>query len=137
MKFVQEKNCEETVICDFCILYPKVMDLTNQKIFFEAMRDSFRELQILQSSRVWSSAPYDTESTQILKLLAALTPVRTFYRPHLRVMQQIKQPNRISSLAAQDSYLAIVQKLISDSQRLMQLHFQIVETKIESKTILP
>lgn len=104
---------------------------------FTRMTGTERALQILQSARVWSSSPYDAESVSTLRLIAALTPLRTFYPRHLRLMQQIQWPNGISSIAAQDSYLPIVQKLISDSQRKSQLYFQDEKIEIKANTYMP
>lgn len=101
---------------------------------FHGMTGTERALQILQSARVWSSSPYDEESIKTLRWIAALTPIRTFYplRKDLKVMQRIQWPDELSSTAAQDSYLPIVQKLISDSERSLQLYD--MKEKIEIKT---
>lgn len=101
------------------------------------MTGTERALQILQSARVWSSSPYDAESLQTLHLIAGLAPIRTFYPSRLKVMQQIQWPSELSPVAAQESFLFIAQKLISDSQRLSGLHFQDERTEIKTKTFLP
>lgn len=103
---------------------------------FTGMSGTERALQILQSARVWSPSPYDAESISTLGLIAALAPIRTFYPPHLRVIQRVQWPATISSTAAQDSYLLIVQKLMSDSQRLSQLYFQNEKTEIKTNSFL-
>lgn len=104
---------------------------------FTRMTGTERALQILQSARVWSSSPYDAESISTLRLIGALTPHRSFYPRHLRLMQQIQWPDGISSIGAQDSYMTIVQKLISDSQRASQLYFQNEKIEIKANTYLP
>lgn len=83
-----------------------------------------RALQILQSSFVWSSAPYDTESFNALSSLADLSPIRRFQsNPNApgELHQSISWPPNIRTHAAQDAFVLIVQKLMADSMRLAQL----------------
>lgn len=92
---------------------------------FTGMTGVERALQILQSSFVWSSAPYDDESFKELLSLADLSPVRRL-QTNLSVPGEIHQsiswPPNIRIHAAQDAFVLIVQKLIADSMRLAQLY---------------
>lgn len=77
-----------------------------------------RALQILQSGFVWSSAPYDQETVQILQDFVQLTPRRKL----IKTMLNIKWPSFIHPHSAQDSYVFIVNKLLGDSERLKDLY---------------
>lgn len=88
-------------------------------------------LQILQSGFAWSSAPYDAESIQLLRLFAELSPKRKVGD----IPQTVKWPEFIPPHSAQDSYIFIVQKLLKDSQRLHGL-YSVNEVSININTDL-
>lgn len=84
------------------------------------MSGTERALQILQSGFVWSSAPYDSEATKILHAIAQLSPKRIKNDS----WQTVTWPDFIPQRSAQDTFVFIVKRLLEDSQRLRELHFQ-------------
>ncbi|KAJ6643823.1 hypothetical protein Bhyg_08788, partial [Pseudolycoriella hygida] len=82
------------------------------------MTGSERALQILQSSFVWSSAPYDADVVSILNLIAKLSPERTLNH----CIQSISWPVDVPTHCALDTYALIIRKLINDSKRLERLY---------------
>lgn len=76
-------------------------------------------LQILQSGYVWSSAPYDAESIDLLNHFAELSPKRKVGH----IPQTVEWPDFIPAHSAQDSYVFIARKLLADSQRLHRMYF--------------
>lgn len=96
---------------------------------FTGMPGIERSLQILQSSYVWSSAPYDDEAVQTLFSIAKLSPRRSLNKD----VQRIEWPKGVMKSSAQDSFVFIADKLIQNSQRLGVLHFQ--EEPVELKKV--
>lgn len=93
--------------CNLHIVFPLLVCLGSE-----------RALQILQSSFVWSSAPYDSEAIDTLHLLARMAPVRKLKN----FVQSVAWPEDIYTHAAQDTFLIVAQKLVTDSKRLEGLH---------------
>lgn len=87
---------------------------------FTGLSGTERALQILQSAFAWSSSPYEPEATELLMMIADLTPLRTLNND----MQLVGWPDNIPHRSAQDCYLFIAKKLLEDSQRLCGLHTQ-------------
>lgn len=85
---------------------------------FTGLSGTERALQILQSSFVWSSAPYDDETLKILHAFEKLSPRRKLDGKQL----DIDWPTFVHPHSAQDSYILIVRKLLGDSKRLKDLY---------------
>lgn len=94
------------------------------------MSGTERALQILQSSFVWSTAPYDLEAVKVLRSIASLSPKRRMNEDNF---QKVKWPKDLLQHSAQDTFAVIINKLIEDSQRLSSLYFRDDNLKLETK----
>lgn len=97
---------------------------------FTGMSGTERALQILQSSFVWSSSPYDEEAFKLLLKIAELTPIRKVEND----IQRIEWPKHIPTCAAQDCFISIARKLLADSQQLHNLHGEFAKRRIDTAT---
>ena len=75
-------------------------------------------IQLLQSSNCWSAKPLNDQGIDILNHIAELSPTRVYYPNNKQVMQNIEWPNSMHAIACHDAYYILVQKIISDSERL-------------------
>ena len=71
------------------------------------------------SSSTWSCKPLSDTSKFMLRELASLSPLRTFYPPHLQVMQQVSWPKAMSESNAHEAFHFIAKSLLADSERLL------------------
>lgn len=102
----------------FYLAYLHALTSHGQPEPFTEMSGTERALQILQSGFAWSSAPYDEESVVTLKLIGKLTPCRKIKNN----LQSVRWPDFVQTHAAQDSFILITSVLLSDSNRLDELH---------------
>ncbi|XP_031636747.1 uncharacterized protein LOC116349465 [Contarinia nasturtii] len=114
----QLKPTSGTTSAWFYLAYLHAVTSHGQMEPFMKMSGTERALQILQSNYVWSSGPYDQETIQMLHEFERLTPRRRINAG----MLSVAWPLFIQPHSAQDSYIFIVKKLLSDSERLKGLY---------------
>lgn len=100
---------------------------------FTGMTGVERALQILQSGFAWSSAPYDKEAYNSLKVLSDVSPIRRFHAQDSR-LAVTQWPSDVRHHAAQDAFIIIVRKLMAASIRLATLYTPNAEQKSLPKT---
>lgn len=93
------------------------------------MSGTERALQILQSSMVWSTAPYDRHAFDLLRAISNLSPKRRTTEDNF---QEIEWPADVLRHSAHDTFVYISTKLIEESQRLGSLHFHDDNLKLET-----
>lgn len=99
---------------------------------FTGMSGTERAVQILQSAFAWSSSPYDAEAIRMLGKIAELTP----HRKLANNMQTVNWPKSIPPRSAQDCFVFITRKLLTDSLRLRSFHGECSDKKIDFITSL-
>ncbi|XP_031635809.1 uncharacterized protein LOC116348812 isoform X2 [Contarinia nasturtii] len=99
---------------------------------FTEMSGTERALQILQSAYAWSSEPYEPEARKMLKKIANLTPLRNLRKGK----QLVNWPENIPPRSAQDCFFFIVQKLLSNSQRLYSLYSKDPPKPLKLETLI-
>lgn len=72
------------------------------------------------SKQAWK--PLDEEQSSMLQLLNALTPRRTYYPDHLRVMQQVEWSSDLSFLSQHDSFAPLCRQLVEAGARFAVFH---------------
>lgn len=75
-----------------------------------------KALRILRQARMKSSFPLDAEAFGLLQNIAALTPWREYYPPHLMVMQTTKWNNNLGEAAQHDDLRPVVQGIINHAK---------------------
>ena len=73
-----------------------------------------------QIKQVWE--PPSREVVELLKLLSALTPQRSFYPKHLQVMQQVDWSASLSFLSQHDMFAPFCARLLSSGNRFQIFH---------------
>lgn len=86
--------------------------------FFTGMTGTEMAFLILQQPRIWSCQPYGEDCLEILKQIAAFSPVRQFYPKHLQTQQKVKWPPGLSPLCSHEGYSLLVDKLLEESLQL-------------------
>ena len=74
-------------------------------------------LLILRSQIKEVSVPLQGETVNMLELLLALTPHRSFYPAHLQVMQQVKWSQELSFLSQHDDFAPLCAELLAAGNR--------------------
>ena len=70
------------------------------------------------SARTWSCKPLSAVSKSIIGQLVQLSPMRSFYPDHLRVMQTVIWPEAMSESNAHEAFHVIGKKLLDDSEQM-------------------
>ncbi|KAF9512305.1 hypothetical protein BS47DRAFT_1465637 [Hydnum rufescens UP504] len=78
-------------------------------------------LNILRSASCLSFQRLDTAEVEVLREISALTPVRTWYPPHCRVMQEVKW-SELAPSAQHDGFRTVVQSIIDHAERLQMFY---------------
>ena len=76
-------------------------------------------LLILQSGNCWSTEKLDSEAKELLNSIAQLSPKRQFYPKYkkVKILQNSKWPKIVPSIAANELFQHIADKIIKDSER--------------------
>lgn len=104
---------------------------------FTGLTGTESAMRLLQSPRCWSCMPYKHEAISILQEIAKLSPRREWYPQHLKCMQQVKWPEALFSSTALDAFRLVVEKLMSDSERLRFLFFSSNEALVLPQADMP
>lgn len=72
------------------------------------------------SKQAWK--PLDEEQISMLQLLNALTPRRTYYPDHLRVMQKVEWSSDLSFLSQHDGFAPLCRRLVEAGARFGVFH---------------
>jgi hypothetical protein len=79
-------------------------------------------LRILQSARCNITQPLLPTTINILNLMNTLSPIREYYPPHAKLMQRVRFPKNLHSLAACDAYYLITNTIIANSSKFSCLY---------------
>jgi hypothetical protein len=79
-------------------------------------------LRILQSARCNITQPLHPSTIDILNLMNTLSPKREYYPSHAKLMQRVRFPKNMHSLAACDAYYLITNTIIANSNKFTCLH---------------
>ena len=77
---------------------------------FLGMTGTEMSIQLLQSGNCWSAKPLDNHGIEILSYIAKMSPKREYYPDDKQVMQTIKWPKYIYSMACHEAFYKIVEK---------------------------
>jgi hypothetical protein len=78
-------------------------------------------LNILRSASCRSFQRLDTAEVEVLRDISALTPIRTWYPSHCRVMQQV-QWSQLAPSAQHDGFRTVVQSIIDHAAQLRMFY---------------
>lgn len=107
----------------FYLAYLHAVTSHSQAEPFIGMSGTERALQILQSGYAWSSEPYVKEAINMLEKIAQLSPERKSHTGESKEeWQHVLWPAFIPPHSAQDTFIFIAQRLLADSQRLLDLY---------------
>jgi len=95
---------------------------------FTKMTGTEMSLYLLKSGNCWSCKELSEESLLILNEIKYLSPQRNYYPKGMKIMQNVKFPDNISSICASEEFHLIVQQIIEDSERL-NFAFQLDNSK--------
>ncbi|KAI9776497.1 MAG: hypothetical protein M1839_009531 [Geoglossum umbratile] len=90
-------------------------------------------LHCLRMAASMPFTPLDEGSTVLLDNIAALTPSREFYPPHLQKMQQIHWHKALSQWVQHDDFVVLASVIIEHSNRLNMLYEGAKEISLESR----
>lgn len=79
-------------------------------------------LRILQQASLRTSFPLDPDCITMLNHLVALTPGRTYYPKHLRVMQTVQWNPSLGELAQHDDFQLLTREIANHTTRFANFH---------------
>ncbi|KAJ3085954.1 hypothetical protein HK102_013653 [Quaeritorhiza haematococci] len=85
---------------------------------FTGLMGTEMALRLLQSPYCWTCRPLTQAAVDILHAIKSVSPRRTYYPEHLKVMESVEWPTNISSLAAHDAFFILAQFIVDESKRL-------------------
>jgi hypothetical protein len=79
-------------------------------------------IRILRQACLRTSFPLNSETVELLKHIAALTPRRRYYPDHVKSMQTVSWNSELGELAQHDDFRALAQEIVESGSRLSTLH---------------
>ncbi|KGO72346.1 Protein of unknown function DUF3645 [Penicillium expansum] len=111
--------------CPLAILYQAYLHaITSFPLPDELTRRSGTEeaIRILRQESLRSSFPLHNDCIETLERIAGLTPCRTFYPRHLRVMQTVLWSSNLGQLAQHDDFQPLSQEILQSSEKCSYFH---------------
>ncbi|KAL8688747.1 MAG: hypothetical protein Q9224_004808, partial [Gallowayella concinna] len=81
-----------------------------------------QSLKLLEEQSLRCCKPLESAEIDMLNCIAALTPHRVFYPPHLRVMQQITWHNVLSPLAQHNDFATLAAKILAHGEEFCMFY---------------
>ncbi|THY36728.1 hypothetical protein D6D01_00185 [Aureobasidium pullulans] len=88
-------------------------------------------IEILQGASLFSSLPLKKQEIKLLETIAALTPEREFYPPHMKVMQSVSWNPNLPAHSQHDDFVLAAQAIVEHRQKYEKAHGQKSNCSIE------